>query len=334
MSHPQEIAIRALGLKKSFGALQALDGIHFEVPVGSVFCILGSNGAGKTTLINLLTTITRPDEGRIEILGLDIHQHPILVRHNLGIVSQDSHFETYFTILENLKLHAELHGLSKKDYEPRIEMLLNEVGLWDRRNHMADQLSGGMRRRVTLIRALLHEPKVLFLDEPTTGLDPVARRKIWETIRQFSKKATVVLTTHYMEEADVLSDEILLLSHGHMVMTGSPQELKARMTPQSRYEIVFKGPHAPKYEKRIEAYIEKNLEEGIPTPYVRLHRVNDYRLEINLPSPELLSDVFGLLDAPELVRFSEMEGNLESVFLSVANQPPQKPLSNESSSLS
>ncbi len=320
----QDVAIRAVGLKKSFGSLQALKGIDFQVPLGSVFCILGSNGAGKTTLINLLTTITRPDSGRVEILGLDIHQAPILVRHNLGIVSQDDHFETYFTIWENLKLHAELHGLSRADYEPRIEHLLNEIGLWNRRHDLSDQLSGGMRRRVSIIRALLHEPKVLFLDEPTTGLDPVARRQIWEAIRQFSKQATVILTTHYMEEADVLSDEILMLSHGHMVMGGTPRELKSRMSPQYQYEIVLKTPDALAYQTKIEAVIRENQQHWprgeLAMPAI-IKRLTDYRLEVYLPTPESLTHVFQLIEPQDLVRFGELTSNLEDVFVSVATQP-------------
>ncbi len=304
---PVEIAIEASNLHKTYGSVEALRGVGFKVPVGCIYSILGPNGAGKTTLLKILTTISRPDEGSVKILGLDIRQNPVLVRHNIGVVSQENHFETYFTIWENLALHARMHGMPAEDYRPRIEKLLRGVDLWERRDARSDELSGGMQRRVSLVRALIHEPQVLFLDEPTTGLDPLARRQIWEAIREFkSNDATVVLTTHYMEEADLLSDRILMINEGQVVMAGTSRELKQAITPINRYELIFRTPKAAWYEEKLRPMV----------PFLRRH--DEYALEMNLAAPDEIVRVLDVVDAADVLRIGVMEPDLEEVFLSVA----------------
>jgi len=309
-------AIVITNVSKRFGTVQALNQVCFEVSAGQVFSILGPNGAGKTTLLNILMTMTQPDSGTATILGWDILKNPMAIRAHIGVVSQDNHFETYFSIWDNLRLHAELHGLPPHTYKPRIETLLKQVLLWERRFDKASQLSGGMQRKVALIRALIHEPKLLFLDEPTTGLDPMARRQIWETIQTLKSKTTVVLTTHYMEEADLLSDTILMLNHGQVVMQGSPRTLKQSISPQNRFALDFKTPTAHQYYSTIAALPETQA------AHCELKLINDYRLEFCLPEGISTQPMLAVVSTQDFHRLGLLESNLEDVFMAVANQKP------------
>lgn len=308
VKHP---AIEAHQLTKRFGkkghVVQALRGVSFTVPRESVFCILGPNGAGKTTLLRILTTVTRSDSGSALIEGHDVQEDPLAVRHCIGVVSQNNHFDRYLTIWHNLALHAQMHGMRPAEYEPVLKSLLQRVGLYHRRDDLTEKLSGGMQRRVALIRALIHRPRVLFLDEPTTGLDPEARREIWETIQEIKKSATVVLTTHYMEEADVLSDQIMMLHHGQKVMIGTPRELKQSVLPNHLYEVVLMEPEAP-------AFVDALTVQGA----VGVEVLDPFRLRFAVPEPERFYQLLEAIPPVQLQRAGRVEADLEAVFMSVA----------------
>lgn len=308
-------AIEATNLEKHYGELKALAGVSFQVPRETVFCILGSNGAGKTTLLKILTTVSHATAGAARIEGFDVRSQVQDVRQRIGVVAQDNHFDRYLDVWHNLTLHAEMHGMSKSVYEPRIRELLERVGLYDRRDALADDLSGGMQRRIALIRALIHEPKVLFLDEPTTGLDPQARLEIWETIEQFKRTATVVLTTHYMDEADRLSDRLLMISRGQIVAEGTADELKGALSPSDKYTLTFKAPEAAAQLTALQTAL------GTSHPEIMLTQADDFRLTCQVPAPGAINTVLQALDASALRQFGLAEADLEDVFMSLARNP-------------
>ena len=220
--------ILAEHLTKSFGDLTAVRDVSFDVREGEVFAFLGPNGAGKTTTIKMLTTLLRPTSGTIAVDGLDPVTQPNEVRKRFGIVFQDPSVDDELTALENLELHAALFKVRPPVRDTRIEMLLKLFELWDRRDDQVKTFSGGMRRRLEIARGFLHTPKILFLDEPTLGLDPQTRNQLWTQVRALneSERVTVFLTTHYMEEADRVAHRIAIIDHGRIVAQGSPTELK------------------------------------------------------------------------------------------------------------
>jgi ABC-2 type transport system ATP-binding protein len=223
-----DLAIRAEGLAKQFGDVQALAGIDLEVPSGTVFGLLGPNGAGKTTAVRILTTILRPDAGRAEVLGLDVATYPQAVREHIGLAGQFAAIDENLTGRENLQLVGRLAHLPKAQTRPRADELLERFGLTGAANRPASTYSGGMRRRLDLAAALVHRPPVLFLDEPTTGLDPASRSDLWGVIEELvSEGATLLLTTQYLEEADRLADHIAVVDLGKVIAEGTPAELKA-----------------------------------------------------------------------------------------------------------
>jgi ABC-2 type transport system ATP-binding protein len=215
-------------LVKQFKEVRAVDDISFEVEAGSIFGFLGPNGAGKTTTIKMLTTTLVPTDGTILLDGNDPQKAPLAARRSFGIVFQDPSLDGDLTARENMKLHAVLYAVPKSEQAGRIEAALKFVGLWDRGESYAKTFSGGMKRRLEIARSLLHTPKILFLDEPTLGLDPQTRNHIWEYIQTLAreKKMTVFFTTHYMDEADRVADEIAIIDGGKIVARGSPAALK------------------------------------------------------------------------------------------------------------
>jgi ABC-2 type transport system ATP-binding protein len=217
-------------LVKSFGSVLAVDHVSFTVPEGQIFGFLGPNGAGKTTTIKMLTTTLQPTSGEIRVNGFNPTSQQDQVRRSFGIVFQDPSLDSELTALENMELHGVLYGVPRAVRKERIESLFHFVEIWDRRNDLIKTFSGGMKRRTEVARALLHNPKILFLDEPTIGLDPQTRNHIWGFIQQLSKeqKVTVFFTTHYMEEADRVADRVAVIDHGKIVSEGSPAELKER----------------------------------------------------------------------------------------------------------
>ncbi len=220
--------IIAHNLVKTFKGFRAVDDISFEVEGGRIFGFLGPNGAGKTTTIKMLTTTLAPSGGTILLDGNDPQKAPLAARRSFGIVFQDPSLDGEMTAWENMRLHAVLYGVPKGEQAGRIEAALNFVGLWERKNSFAKTFSGGMKRRLEIARALLHTPKILFLDEPTLGLDPQTRNHVWEYIQTLARerKMTVFFTTHYMDEADRVADEIAIIDRGKIVARGSPEALK------------------------------------------------------------------------------------------------------------
>jgi ABC-2 type transport system ATP-binding protein len=230
-------SIRIHSLTKTYGTLTALDSFNLEVEQGSIFGLLGPNGAGKTTLIRILTTLMRQSAGEASIEGFDISSEGRDIRSIIGVVSQENSLDRYLTARENLELHARLHGLDKRFYRPRIDELLELMGLSGRQKDFPDTFSGGMQRRLVIARALVHQPRVLFLDEPTTGLDPQSRRTVWEYIRSLAGKMTIFLTTHYLEEAEQLCDRIAIMDHGRLIALGSTHELKERFQEKTLEDV-------------------------------------------------------------------------------------------------
>jgi ABC-2 type transport system ATP-binding protein len=215
-------------LVKNYGEFCAVNHISFTVPEGKIFGFLGPNGAGKTTTIKMLTTVLEPTSGTIRVNGFDPTREQRQVRRAFGIVFQDPSLDDELTAFENMNLHGILYGVPRAERLKRIDMLLEFVGLADRKKDFVKQYSGGMKRRLEVARALLHRPRILFLDEPTIGLDPQTRNHIWEHIRQLSKEenVTVFFTTHYMEEADRVADNVAVIDHGKIVAEGPPADLK------------------------------------------------------------------------------------------------------------
>ena len=213
---------------KNYDEVEAVKGVEFEVATGEVFGFLGPNGAGKTTTINMLCTLVRPTAGSASVAGHDVVRERDDVRRNIGLVFQDPTLDGYLTAEQNLRLHAELYGVQSDLVKPRMQQVMTMVGLWDRKDSVVGTFSGGMRRRLEIARGLMHSPRVLFLDEPTIGLDPQTRRSIWEYIRELKEREeiTIFMTTHYMDEAE-WCDRIAIMDHGEIVALDSPETLKA-----------------------------------------------------------------------------------------------------------
>lgn len=221
-------AIVAEKLTKRFSALTAVDGVSFSVESGELFGLLGPNGAGKTTTINMLSTLLAPTSGRALVAGFDVTKHRDAVRRSIGVVFQEPALDSKLTGRENLDFHAMMYGLGRRERAERISEVLDLVDLSDRADVLADNYSGGMKRRLEIARGFVHRPQVLFLDEPTLGLDPQTRRHIWEYIRQLNReqRMTIILTTHYMEEADFLCDRIAIMDSARIVAMDTARRLK------------------------------------------------------------------------------------------------------------
>jgi ABC-2 type transport system ATP-binding protein len=225
-----DAAVEADGLRKSFGDVVALDGLSFGAEAGSVLGLLGPNGSGKTTTVSILSTSLRPDGGRAAVHGLDVVADAALVRHVIGFAGQFAAVDPNLTGRENLALIGRLSRLGRKMARVRAGELLDDFGLTGAADRLVRTYSGGMRRRLDVAAALLHRPSVLFLDEPTTGLDPESRFALWDSVRELSQSGTtVLLTTQYLEEADALADRVVILAGGRVADTGTPAELKARV---------------------------------------------------------------------------------------------------------
>jgi ABC-2 type transport system ATP-binding protein len=218
--------IEISGLTKNYGKIRAVDNLSLSIKSGEVFGLLGPNGAGKTTTIRLLTTLSRPDSGSCRIDDVDVVKNPLEIKEKIGVVPQENNLDRELTAQENLLIYGMLHRVS--DRERKISEALKMVGLWDRKDSVVSGFSGGMKRRLLIARALLPEPSVLFLDEPSIGLDPQIRRQMWEVIRKTRIDGrTVVITTHYIEEAEVLCDRVCILFKGRLIALDTPGNLKS-----------------------------------------------------------------------------------------------------------
>jgi len=240
------------GLTKRYGEVEAVKGVDFQVSRGETFGFLGPNGAGKSTTINMLCTLVRPTSGSATVGGHDIVSERDAVRRNIGLVFQDSTLDGYLTAEQNLRLHAELYGMPRESVAPRMRQVMEMVGLWERRSSLVNTFSGGMKRRLEIGRGLLHSPRVLFLDEPTIGLDPQTRNSIWSYIAELDRDEdiTIFLTTHYMDEAEYC-DRIAIIDDGRIVVLDTPQALKESVG-KDRVQI-----HTDDDGKTIEALLER-----------------------------------------------------------------------------
>lgn len=234
------VVISAKNLTKKYGKLTAVDDINFEIKKGDIFAFLGPNGAGKSTTISMLTTMLRPTSGELTLDGHDVVRDPNSARKSFGIVFQDPAVEEELTAYENMRVHAVLYGVPKKQQHPSIESLLKLVDLWERKDSLVRTYSGGMRRRLEIARGLMHHPKILFLDEPTLGLDTQTRNLLWDYVRKLSETEgmTIFFTTHYLDEAEAVANKIAIIDHGKIVATGTTAQL-AKLTKTKNLEEAY-----------------------------------------------------------------------------------------------
>lgn len=220
-------AVSLQNVYKVYNKVPVVDGLSFEIQAGEMFGLLGPNGAGKSTTIRMLTTLTKPSDGRIQVAGFDVVNQRSLVKSHIGVVLQQISIDSDLTVWENMEYHGRLHHIPNPQRQKDIDEALNYVELSDRRNDPAKTLSGGMKRRLQIARALLHKPEILFLDEPTVGLDPQTRRRLWEIIRELNQRGmTMLLTTHYMDEVEYLCDRIGIMDAGKLISLGTLEELR------------------------------------------------------------------------------------------------------------
>ncbi len=299
-------AIETHQLTKAYNALKAVDSLDISVESGEIFGLLGPNGAGKTTTVSMLCTILKPTSGTATVNGFDIVREASKVRKSIGIVFQDPSIDDRLTGRENLSMHANLYGIPTSEQRDRIERILKLVELEDRADDLLRTYSGGMRRRLELGRGLLHYPKVLFLDEPTVGLDPQTRDHIWKYIKELKEAhdITVVLTTHYMDEADRLSDRIAIMDHGIIVVLDSPKKLKETLEGDV---ITVRANNIVGLQELVSKWlgftktsvVEGELEITVPSAKAAMPRIMEIATQNNIYVESLLS----------------REPNLEDVFL-------------------
>ncbi len=307
-------AIVVEGLTKRFGSLVAVDDVDLEVPLGSVFGLLGPNGAGKTTVIRILTTILRADEGRAVVLGVDVGRDPAAARHLIGLAGQFAAVDANLTGRENLRLMGRLGQLSRREFRPRVEELLERFELLEAAARPVRTYSGGMRRRLDVAAALVARPPVLFLDEPTTGLDPHSRNQLWELIRELvAANTTVLLTTQYLEEADRLTQRVAVIDRGRVIANDTPANLKSlgntvielRMAdePAAVRAASILAPMVRGHLERDGRCVHFTANDGSQILIDALHALDEHGmspkgLEVREPS---LDDVFLLLTDPHPV---------------------------------
>ena len=260
-----EKTVDVRGLEKRYGQLEAVRGVTFDVAPGETFGFLGPNGAGKSTTISMLCTLIHPTGGSARVAGFDVEENPLGVRRRIGLVFQDPTLDEYLTAYENLQFHAELYRMPKERAVERIEAVLRMVGLWERRGGLVRTFSGGMKRRLEIARGLLHSPRVLFLDEPTVGLDPQTRLTIWDYIQRLrdTEAITIFLTTHYMDEAEYC-DRIAIIDHGEIIVLDTPAALKESVG-SDRVQIQTDDNAAAILALHERFGIEANMAEGAVT---------------------------------------------------------------------
>jgi ABC-2 type transport system ATP-binding protein len=301
-----EIELRQL--TKAYGSLVAVRDVSFAVSKGMVFGLLGPNGAGKTTLVNILTTLLRPTSGSAAVGGYDVVREAAEVRSLIGVIPQENNLDRYLTARENLILHARMHGMSSFSYQRRIDELLSLMGLVERQKDFPNKFSTGMQRRLVVARALVHDPKILFLDEPTTGLDPQAKRAIWDYFLSLKGKRTIFLTTHNMEEADFLCDQISIIDNGSLIASGTSPHLKEMAEKAWFYEIEVAG-RAEEYAKALARL-----------PFIESSSLQDGLIQVCLKKEASLGSLIEQIDLRDLKKITSRQPSLEDVFLKLTGR--------------
>jgi len=301
-----EIELRRVA--KAYGSLLAVKDVSFSVQKGTVFGLLGPNGAGKTTLVNMLTTLLKPTSGSAFVGGYDVVREAAKVRSLIGVVPQENNLDRYLTARENLILHAKMHGMSPSSYQRRIDELLSLMGLAERQKDFPNKFSTGMQRRLVVARALVHDPQILFLDEPTTGLDPQAKRAIWDYFLSLKGKRTLFLTTHNMEEADFLCDEISIIDNGSPIAHGTSAQLK-EMAESARFYEIEVARNAEEYAQAFQrlSIIESSF-------------LQDGSIQVCLKKEGNLGTLVEQIDLRDLKKISSREPSLEDVFLKLTGR--------------
>jgi ABC-2 type transport system ATP-binding protein len=260
----REFAIRTSSITRKFGKMVAVDSVNLSVEEGELFSLLGPNGAGKTTIIKMLCCLLRPSNGTATIMGHDIRKNPIAVKQVIDVSPQETAIAEHLNARENLSLIGGIHGIEKEVIRKRSDELLEMMGLNNRAKEQVRKYSGGMKRRLSIAMALVSDPQVLFLDEPTLGLDPQSRRSIWEYITELKGKKTIVLTTHYLEEADSLADRIAIIDEGKIIALGTPRELKDNISDMKVMVVRAKNLTGDIIQGLRERYAEvREIEDGI-----------------------------------------------------------------------
>lgn len=303
-----ENAISIQNISKQYNGLRAVDDVSLQVQAGTIFGLLGPNGAGKTTLIKMLTTLMRPTSGSASVEGHDIQAQGKTVRRLIGVVPQENNLDRYLTARENLTLHARMHGMSARDFNPRIDELLELTGLSGRQHDFPDTFSGGMQRRVVVARALVHHPHVLFLDEPTAGLDPQSRRALWDYILSLRSKMTIFLTTHYMDEAEELCERIVIMDHGKILVDGTSEQLKEAFAHSHVYELEFRA-DGDRYEELIRSL-----------PFIESLERRGGVFRLSLPGEEYLKPLMDSIGSGDIKKICLQEPSLEEVFLELTGR--------------
>ncbi|MDY3306159.1 ABC transporter ATP-binding protein [Psychrobacter sanguinis] len=305
-------ALQITNLSKVYGnGFTALKDVNLTVPQGEFFALLGPNGAGKSTMIGIISSLFKPTEGSIEIFGTDLLQNPSIAKQYLGIVPQEFNFNQFEKVEDILITQAGYFGISAKDSRPRAKKLLTALGLWDKRNNKARELSGGMKRRLMIARALIHKPRLLILDEPTAGVDIELRRSMWEFMQQINEeeKTTIILTTHYLEEAEQLCRYIAILDHGEIRINTEMKELLGQLSIET---FIFD------LEKPTSGQVSITGVTSVLQP-------DDQTLEVTLSDGESLNEVFKQLTEQgiEVASMRNKANRLEELFMRLVDQGVQ-----------
>jgi ABC-2 type transport system ATP-binding protein len=307
-----EYAIETSDLKKHFGKIQAVDGIDLKIPKGSLYGVLGPNGAGKSTTIRILSGILYPTDGEVTVLGMDLKKNGYALKRKIGVCPQELVVYPRLSARENIHLIAQMHGLSRKDYKERTDDLLGRMNLLERANDLSKTFSGGMKRRLNVLMAVIHEPELIFFDEPTAGLDPQSRRVVWDFVKGFqANDSTIILTTHNMEEADDLSDELVIIDYGKVITQGTPSELKGKLGEGDNIEFKISNPE-----------FRADLIERIKTlDFVRRGKaIGKQRIVLNaLDGLRRISEIMDVVKV-EMKDISVRENTLEDVFIDLTGR--------------